>query len=202
MKERYYGRRDIFWDLITIEAQHLSCLSDCLSCHNCWWTRSCLPLDYDVFKRKGVKKDAEDEEIEWGLGGSWVQALWCVTLPGKGHGNPLHYSCLENPMGRGAWQATVLGVAKSRTWLRLGLSKYLPGTWLSTHLGCVKNPPKFPWTWYFGILWRPPWWLRWYSVCLQCGRPEFDPWVRKIPWRRNDNLLQCSCLENPMDRGA
>ena len=23
------------------------------------------------------------------------------------------------------------------------------------------------------------------SICLQCGRPEFDPWVRKIPWRRN-----------------
>ena len=27
--------------------------------------------------------------------------------PGGGHGNPLHYSCLENPMDRGAWQATV-----------------------------------------------------------------------------------------------
>ena len=29
-----------------------------------------------------------------------------------------------------------------------------------------------------------PLWLRWYSVCLQCGRPGFDPWVEKIPWRR------------------
>ena len=29
-----------------------------------------------------------------------------------------------------------------------------------------------------------PWWLRWLSVCLQCGRPGFDPWVGKIPWRR------------------
>ena len=27
--------------------------------------------------------------------------------PGEGNGNPLHYSCLENPMDRGAWQATV-----------------------------------------------------------------------------------------------
>ena len=34
---------------------------------------------------------------------------------GKGHGNPLQYSCLENPMDRGAWWATVHGVAKSRT---------------------------------------------------------------------------------------
>ena len=37
--------------------------------------------------------------------------------PGEGNGNPLHYSCLKNPMDRGAWWATVHGVAKSRTWL-------------------------------------------------------------------------------------
>ena len=35
----------------------------------------------------------------------------------KGNGNPLQYSCLENPMDRGAWQATVHGVPKSRTQL-------------------------------------------------------------------------------------
>ena len=35
---------------------------------------------------------------------------------GEGTGNPLQYSCLENPMDRGAWQATVHGVAKSWTW--------------------------------------------------------------------------------------
>ena len=35
--------------------------------------------------------------------------------PGEGNGNPLQYSCLENPMDGGAWQATVHGVAKSRT---------------------------------------------------------------------------------------
>jgi len=34
---------------------------------------------------------------------------------GGGHGNPLQYSCLENPMGRGVWQAIVHGVAKSQT---------------------------------------------------------------------------------------
>ena len=32
--------------------------------------------------------------------------------PGKGNGNPLQFSCLENPMDRGAWQATGHGVAK------------------------------------------------------------------------------------------
>ena len=35
--------------------------------------------------------------------------------PGEGNGNPLQDYCLENPMHRGAWQATVHGVAKSRT---------------------------------------------------------------------------------------
>ena len=35
-------------------------------------------------------------------------------LPGGGHGNPLQYSCLENPMDREACQATVPGVAKNR----------------------------------------------------------------------------------------
>ena len=34
--------------------------------------------------------------------------------PGEGNGNPLQYSCLENPTDGGAWQATVHGVAKSQ----------------------------------------------------------------------------------------
>ena len=39
-------------------------------------------------------------------------------FPGEGNGNPLQYYCLENPTDRGAWWATVHGVAKSRTRLR------------------------------------------------------------------------------------
>ena len=35
--------------------------------------------------------------------------------PGEGNGNPLQYSCLENPMDRGAWWATVHGVTKGQT---------------------------------------------------------------------------------------
>ena len=38
-------------------------------------------------------------------------------LSGEGNGTPLQYSCLENPMGGGAWWAAVHGVAKSWTWL-------------------------------------------------------------------------------------
>ena len=41
---------------------------------------------------------------------------WGIS-PGGGHGNPLQYSCLENPMDRGDWWAIVHAVAKS--WTRL-----------------------------------------------------------------------------------
>ena len=40
---------------------------------------------------------------------------WLGRSPREGNGNPLQYSCLENPMDRRAWQATVHGVAKSPT---------------------------------------------------------------------------------------
>ena len=40
---------------------------------------------------------------------------WVGKIPGEGNGNPLQYSCLENPMDRGAWWAIVHGVAESDT---------------------------------------------------------------------------------------
>jgi len=52
--------------------------------------------------------------------------------PEGGHGNPLQYSCLENPMDRGAWQATVHRVAKSQTWLE----------WFSTPSSSVFHTKK------------------------------------------------------------
>ena len=48
---------------------------------------------------------------------TWVQSLGREERPGGGNGNPLQCSCLENPMDREAWQATVHGVTKS--WTRL-----------------------------------------------------------------------------------
>ena len=59
------------------------------------------------------------EKWVWALG--WEDSL--EEFPGGGQGNPLQYSCLENPMDRGAWQAAVRGVGQSQTRLR----------WLSMH---------------------------------------------------------------------
>ena len=74
--------------------------------------------------------------------------------PGEENGTPLQYSCLENPMDRGAWWATVHGVAKDRTrlsdqahsyshlyiWdLRLPIPE-LPGS-STSELDCVSPPP-------------------------------------------------------------
>ena len=58
--------------------------------------------------------------------------------PGGGHGNPLQYSCLENPMDRGAWRATVHRAAKS--WTRL---KQLSTSTVWFHLYYVSKIVKF-----------------------------------------------------------
>ena len=56
---------------------------------------------------KNLPADAEDVRDAGSVPGSG-------RSPGGGHGNPLQYSCLENPMDRGAWWATVYRVTKSR----------------------------------------------------------------------------------------
>ena len=74
---------------------------------------------------------------------------------------PTPVSCLKNPMDGGAQWAAVHGVEKSRTQLS-----------------------DFTFTFHFGrgTYGFPV--LRWERICLQCRRPRFDPWVGKIPWRR------------------
>ena len=55
--------------------------------------------------------EGDISEVGWILGSG--------RSPGGGHGNPLQYSCLENPLDRGAWQAMVHRIAKS--WIQLKL---------------------------------------------------------------------------------
>ena len=74
---------------------------------------------------------------------------WVARFPGEGNGNPLQYSCLENPMDRGAWQSTVHRVANSWTWLKQ-LSMHAPhdssipllGTYPSELKTCVSTKTR------------------------------------------------------------
>ena len=73
-----------------------------------------------VFQVALVEKNPPDNAWDAGDLGSIHGLEWS---PGGGHGNPLQYSFLENPMDKGAWKATVHRFTKSQTWL----------TWLSTY---------------------------------------------------------------------
>ena len=47
----------------------------------------------------------------------------------------------------------------------------------------IKNPPS-PQRWSIKPPSRLSWWLTWLRVCQQCGRPRFNLWIGRIPWRR------------------
>ena len=65
---------------------------------------SCIVAALKVHSVKNLSANAEDPGLIPGSGRS----------PGEGNGNSLQYSCLENPMDRGAWQAAAHGVSRVR----------------------------------------------------------------------------------------
>ena len=71
-------------------------------------------LDLNILMRKSHGKDSACDAGDPGSIPGWGRS------PGGGHSNPLPYSCLENPMDKGAWRLTVRGITKSWT----GLSDY------------------------------------------------------------------------------
>ena len=118
-----------------------------------------------------MEADIRDVGLTPGLGRS----------PGGGHGNPLQYSCLENPMNRGAWWGIVHRVAKNQAQLK----------WLSTHtqkereyiisvlLGSNANHYTLNYVgkWYVCCCWRVWEWRcrrswrqhKWKLLCLTCS---------------------------------
>ena len=65
------------------------------------------------------------------VGYDWSDLACMHACIGEGNGNPLQYSCLENPRDKGAWWAAIYGVSQSQTWLK----------WLSSssYWSCVNN---------------------------------------------------------------
>ena len=57
--------------------------------------------------------------------------------PGKGNGTPLQYSCLENLMDRGVWQAAVHGITTSQTLLRMHACMHTRDVKLGVYLRCL-----------------------------------------------------------------
>ena len=106
--------------------------------------------------------------------------------PGEGNGNPLQYSCLENPMDRGAWQATVHEIAKSQTQLSTTTSTKDTAC---CNLDLVQ--PNFKKK-------RHP---CHHDACNE-GVLGSSPGLGRSPGGRHGNPLQYSCLENPTDREA
>ena len=95
--------------------------------------------------------------------------------PGGGHGTPLQYSCLENPMYRGAWQTTVHSVPKSPTWV-----KQLSTQRHTRTLGMQGLREKFG-CWVAG----PALWFRWRGHQEGARTPEGGAvWWERKPVRR------------------
>ena len=105
------------------------CLLKVVSFPWCGWESS-DPLSNLQWKSSSIMLCTPSAGLAWSLrncitGGSDIKGSACnagdVGLipvgisPGEGNGYPLQYSCLENPMDRGAWWATFQGVAKDQT---------------------------------------------------------------------------------------
>ena len=88
------------------QARVLEWVAISFSILNCRW------ILYQLSHKKNPPSNAGDPRAVSSIPGSG-------RYPGAGNGNPLQYCCLENPMARGAWWATVHGVAKS--WTRLSM---------------------------------------------------------------------------------
>ena len=101
-------------------------------------------------------------------------SLSCI---GEGNGNPLQYSCLENPRDRGAWWAAVYGVAQSRTRLKRLSSSSMDniGEKYCSHLHCEPDIPLIlyflypqwtPQVWNY-YLWIKFWFVQQYGWTLE-----------------------------------
>ena len=71
-----------------------------------------------------------------------MEFIICVDVVEEGNGNPLWYSCLENPVDRGAWWAAVYGVTQSWTLLkRLSMQACIgEGNGNPLQYSCLENP--------------------------------------------------------------
>ena len=115
------------------------------------------------------------------LSKSKLLVIW--NRVGKGNGNPLQYSCLKNPVARGAWWAAVYRVAYSRTWLkRLSMHACIgEGNGNPVQYSCLENPRD-----------RGAWWAAIYGVTQS---PTLLKWLSSSSSSRT-SYLKCTLNYN------
>ena len=90
--------------------------------HSSWFpSEKKLPIQKCLRDSTGFPGGASGKEPACQCRRHKVRQVWSLGWEDpleEGFGNSFQYSCLENPMDRGAWRATVHGIAKSRTWLK------------------------------------------------------------------------------------
>ena len=86
-----------------------------------WAIRRSKPLICTTWTISKTLSEWKKQETKLSVHAVWFHFYEILgntnLILGEGNGTPLQYSCLENPMDRGAWKAAVHGVAKGRTWL-------------------------------------------------------------------------------------
>ena len=95
---------------------------------------------------------------------------------GEGNGTPLHYSCLENPMDRGAWWAAVHGVTTERLHFHFSLSCTGEGNGNLLQCSCLENPRD-----------GGAWWAAIYGVA--------QSWTRLKQLSSSSNFFKHTCLK-------
>ena len=135
-----------------------------------WWSRIQLQYLWGMPANAGNKRHSKHERPA----SSQVVQWWRICLPmqdldlipglarylGVRNGNPLQYSCLENPTYRGAWRATVLGVAKSQTQL---------SDWTHTYTHASLRNTSIP-----ILLHLPSAWGKWFLYLVQALKPTSE----------------------------
>ena len=103
----------------------------------------CIFTLFQILSPYRPLQSTEQSSLCYTIGSYQLSILQIVVCLGEGNGNPLQYSCLENPMDGGAWQAAVRGVTQSRTRLkRLSSSSVFTSIPI---FQLIPLPPFTPW---------------------------------------------------------
>ena len=111
-----------------------------------WGWGLCIYLPEFLVFSLGLPTWPRDKETAYSAGDAGKTGLipGSGRSAGEGNGNPFQHSCLENPMDRGAWRATVHGVAKSQTQLSVHarMLVFSPCSSLTGHARCKVREPQ------------------------------------------------------------